>query len=433
MTAFETLYAHLKAMNYKDAPLFVDGQLLFLNVGENYHLLYSDNSLFIIDFVDSVIRHYYLNPSESSVINRDRLSLVGGTKRDYLEAFDKLLKSFFHLMPFYLHHLEESGAHKPKTSILDVWPEAVEYKFRPPSHSTQDFSTSIKYEIRDLFLSTIGWIGRDSRKAQLNKEDFDTNVFKFSLKEFSEHYPLADTESDKQSFYYCDYAKENLKLFRDIYKKEVEQLIDLESKFTRKWTNEFSKQGINLNSTNLSSNSYLTYTGDFNFYTVHRSPFLASKLLLKINKKDIFLSESNQNNPRLHLDIFHLGICLNDEFYFDGEKIINVLTDNYQPTLSEQGEFLYERLFTEDSLQLFISYNREQISHIAELLNLSYNNEIHSFFANLVKGVETDIAKLDEIFKLFNQYRDDRFNQLLKSKEILEQIYQNYLGDAPIV
>ena len=67
MTAFETLYAHLKAMNYKDAPLFVDGKLLFLNVGENYHLLYSDNALFVINFVDSVVQHYWTNKDELRV------------------------------------------------------------------------------------------------------------------------------------------------------------------------------------------------------------------------------------------------------------------------------------------------------------------------------------------------------------------------------
>lgn len=58
MTAFEILYAHLKAMNYKDAPLFVDGKLLFLNVGENCHILYLDDSLLVVDFVNSIIQHY---------------------------------------------------------------------------------------------------------------------------------------------------------------------------------------------------------------------------------------------------------------------------------------------------------------------------------------------------------------------------------------
>ena len=82
MTAFETLYAHLKAMNYKEAPLFAEGQLLFLNVGENYHILYSGNSLFVVNFVDSIVQHYYSNESESSSYKSD--------KDDYEKVFDKL-------------------------------------------------------------------------------------------------------------------------------------------------------------------------------------------------------------------------------------------------------------------------------------------------------------------------------------------------------
>ena len=120
MTAFETLYAHLKAMNYKDAPLFVDGKLLFLNVGENYHLLYSDNSLFVINFVDSIVQHYWTN--------KDELRVEQNRSNDYLHMLDKIPYTFFHLMPAYLYYCETSGQHKPNKSILDIQPQNAQIR-----------------------------------------------------------------------------------------------------------------------------------------------------------------------------------------------------------------------------------------------------------------------------------------------------------------
>ena len=40
---------------------------------------------------------------------------------------------------------------------------------------------------------------------------------------------------------------------------------------------------------------------------------------------------------------------------------------------------------------------------------------------------------LDEMFKLLNQYREARFNQLINTKEILDKMHQDYLGDTDIV
>lgn len=91
MTTFEILYAHLKAMNYKDAPLLVDSKLLFLNVGENYHILYLDDSLFVVDFVNSVIQHYRSDDKKLSVKNNRSI--------DYLRTLDKIPDTFLDLCP----------------------------------------------------------------------------------------------------------------------------------------------------------------------------------------------------------------------------------------------------------------------------------------------------------------------------------------------
>lgn len=103
------------------------------------------------------------------------------------------------------------------------------------------------------------------------------------------------------------------------------------------------------------------------------------------------------------------------------------------PTLNDQGDFSDESRFTQNSLQLLISYNKEQIVHISELLNVCHKNEIYSFFTDLEKSVENDMVKLDEMFKLLEQYREARFNQLLNVREVLDKMHQDYLGDAPIV
>lgn len=151
MTAFETLYAHLKAMNYKDAPLFVDGKLLFLNVGENYHLLYSDNALFVINFVDSVVQHYWTN--------KDELRVEQKRSNDYFHMLDKIPYTFFHLMPAYLYYCETSGPHKPKTSILDVWPDAkntILYRqFIPPQNAQIRPNTILKSYFLTLLVGLV--------------------------------------------------------------------------------------------------------------------------------------------------------------------------------------------------------------------------------------------------------------------------------------
>ena len=90
-------------------------------------------------------------------------------------------------------------------------------------------------------------------------------------------------------------------------------------------------------------------------------------------------------------------------------------------------------MFTCNNLKLYVSRNRNSINRIAELLNINHTNEVHSLFADLEKGVETDMIILDEMFKLLNQYREARFNQLINTKEILDKMHQDYLGDTDIV
>jgi len=173
MTAFEILYAHLKAMNYKDAPLLVDGKLLFLNVGENYHILYLDDTLFVVDFVNSVIQHYRPNDK--------KLSVEKNRSIDYLRTLDKIPDTFLDLMPAYLYYQELSGQSQSRQPILTIWPEATKFDFIPPVYSS-GCSTSVKYDIKELFLNTAGWVARYSNKAKLDKNEFGTTHYHFDLR-----------------------------------------------------------------------------------------------------------------------------------------------------------------------------------------------------------------------------------------------------------
>ena len=418
MTTFEILYAHLKAMNYKDAPLFVDGQLLFLNVGENYHILYLDDSLFVVDFVNSVIQHYRPNDK--------KLSVEKNRSIDYLRTLDKIPDTFLDLMPAYLYYQELSGQSESCQSILTIWPEATKFDFTPPVYSS-GCSTSTKYDIKELFLNTIGWVGKYSNKAKLDKNEFGTTHYHFDLEEFGSHYPLANIESDKQSFYYCDYNRHSLKRFSNVYKDEIKLLKHIEKDFISEWKKELSTLNISFNEMKLSTNNFLSQSKglDMTFWQT----VSASKLLMKVDLKNSFYSIFKKNDDRFNVDF-----CLDDGcFYYDGERIVYILKDDYLPTLNEQNQFAEEELFTCNNLKLYVSRNRNSINHIAELLNTNHTNEVHSLFTDLEKGVETDMAILDEMFKLFNQYREARFNQLLNAKEILDKMHQDYLGDVNIV
>lgn len=418
MTAFEILYAHLKAMNYKDAPLFVDGKLLFLNVGENYHILYLDDTLFVVDFVNSVIQHYHPNDKKLSVDNNRSI--------DYLRTLDKIPDTFLDLMPAYLRHQELSGQSRSRQSILTIWPEATKFDFVPPVYSSE-CSTSVKYDIKDLFLNTVGWVARYSNKAKLDKNEFGTTHYHFDLKEFGSHYPLANIESDKQSFYYCDYNRHSLKRFNNVYKNEIKQLKHIEKDFISEWKKELSNLNISFNEMKLSTNNFLSQSKEFDM--TFWQTVSASKLLMKVDLKNSFYSVFKTNDDRFNIDF-----CLDDGcFYYDDERIVYILKDDYSPTLNEQNQFTEEELFTCNNLKLYVSRNRNSINRIAELLNINHTNEVHSLFADLEKGVETDMIILDEMFKLLNQYREARFNQLINTKEILDKMHQDYLGDTDIV
>lgn len=418
MTAFEILYAHLKAMNYKDAPLFVDGKLLFLNVGENYHILYLDDSLFVVDFVNSIIQHYSSYDKKLSIMENHSI--------DYLRTLDKIPDTFLDLMPSYLYYQELSGKSKSRQSILTIWPEATKFDFIPPVYSSE-CSTSVKYDIKDLFLNTIGWVARYSNKAKLDKNEFGTTHYHFDLKEFCSHHPLANIESDKQSFYYCDYNRHSLKRFSNVYKNEIKLLKHIEKDFISEWKKELSTLNISFNEMKLSTNNFLSQSKEFDM--TFWQTVSASKLLMKVDLKNSFYSVFKTND-----DQFNVDFCLDDGcFYYDGERIVYILKDDYSPTLNEKNQFAQEELFTCNSLKLYVSRNRNLINRVAELLNINHTNEVHSLFTDLEKGVETDMAILDEMFKLFNQYREARFNQLIKAKEILDKMHQDYLGDTNIV
>ena len=418
MTAFEILYAHLKAMNYQDTPLFVDGKLLFLNVGENYHILYLDDSLFVVDFVNSVIQHYRSDDKKLSVKNNRSI--------DYLRTLDKIPDTFLDLMPAYLYYQELSGQSKSRQSILTIWPEVTKFDFTPPVYSSE-CSTSIKYDIKDLFLNTIGWVGKYSNKAKLDKNEFGTTHYHFDLKEFSSHHPFANIESDKQSFYYCDYNRHSLKRFSNVYKNEIKQLKHIEKDFILEWKKELSTLNISFNEMKLSTNNFLSQSKEFDM--TFWQTVSASKLLMKVDLKNSFYSVFKKNDDRFNVDF-----CLDDGcFYYDGERIVYILKDDYSPTLNEQNQFVEEELFTCNNLKLYVSRNRNTINRITELLNINHTNKVHSLFADLEKGVETDMIILDEMFKLLNQYREARFNQLINTKEILDKMHQDYLGDTDIV
>lgn len=418
MTAFEILYAHLKAMNYKDTPLFVEGQLLFLNVGENYHILYLDDSLFVVDFVNSVIQHYRPNDK--------KLSVEKNRSIDYLRTLDKIPDTFLDLMPSYLRYQELSGQSQSRQSILTIWPDATKFDFIPPVYSS-GCSTSTKYDIKDLFLNTIGWVGKYSNKAKLDKNEFGTTHYHFDLKEFSSHHPLANIESDKQSFYYCDYNRHSLKRFSNVYKNEIKLLKHIEKDFISEWKKELSTLNISFNEMKLSTNNFLSQSKEFDM--TFWQTVSVSKLLMKVDLKNSFYSVFKKNDDRFNVDF-----CLDDGcFYYDGERIVYILKDDYSPTLNEQNQFVEEELFTCNNLKLYVSRNRNLINRIAELLNINHTNEVHSLFADLEKGVETDMIILDEMFKLLNQYREARFNQLINTKEILDKMHQDYLGDTDIV
>lgn len=418
MTAFETLYAHLKAMNYKDAPLFVDGQLLFLNVGENYHILYLDDSLFVVDFVNSVIQHYRPNDK--------KLSVEKNRSIDYLRTLDKIPDTFLDLMPAYLYYQELSGQSESRQSILTIWPEATKFDFTPPVYSS-GCSTSTKYDIKELFLNTIGWIGKYSHKAKLDKNEFGTRHYYFDLEEFGSHYPLANIESDKQSFYYCDYNRPSFKRFSSVYKDEIKQLKHIEKDFISEWKKELSTLNISFNEMKLSTNNFLSQSKelDMTFWQT----FPASKLLMKVDLKNSFYSIFKKFYDQFNVDF---RLC-DSGFYYDGERIVYILKDDYSPTLNEQNQFTDEELFTCNSLKLYVSRNLNLMNRITELLNINRTNEVHSFFTDLEKGVDDDMIKLDEMVKLINQYREAKFNQLLNVREILGKMHQDYLGDAPII
>lgn len=418
MTAFEILYAHLKAMNYKDAPLFVDGKLLFLNVGENCHILYLDDSLFVVDFVNSVIQHYRPNDKKLSAENNRSI--------DYLRTLDKIPDTFLDLMPAYLYYQELSGQSESRQSILTIWPEATKFDFIPPAYSSE-CSTSVKYDIKELFLNTVGWVARYSNKAKLDKNEFGTTHYHFDLNEFGSHHPLANIESDKQSFYYCDYNRHSLKRFSNVYKNEIKLLKHIEKDFISEWKKELSTLNISFNEMKLSTNNFLSQSKEFDM--TFWQTVSVSKLLMKVDLKNSFYSVFKKNDDRFNVDF-----CLDDGcFYYDGERIVYILKDDYSPTLNEQNQFTQEELFTCNNLKLYVSRNRNLINRIAELLNINHTNEVHSLFADLEKGVETDMIILDEMFKLLNQYREARFNQLINTKEILDKMHQDYLGDTDIV
>lgn len=418
MTAFETLYAHLKAMNYKDAPLFVDGKLLFLNVGENYHILYLDDSLFVVDFVNSIIQHY--RPYDKKLYIEDNRSI------DYLRTLDKIPDTFLHLMPAYLRYQELSGKSQSRPSILTIWSEATKFDFSPPVYSSE-CSTSTKYDIKELFLNTIGWVAKYSNKAKLDKDDFGTTHYHFDLKEFGSHYPLANIESDIQSFYYCDYNHHSFNRFSNVYKNEIKLLKNIEKDFTSEWKKELSALNVSFNEMKLSSNNFLHQSKGLNM-TVWQT-VSTNKLLMKIDIKNSFYSVFKKN-----YDQFNVDFCLDDGcFYYDGERVVYILKDDYSPTLNEQNQFVEEELFTDNSLKLYVSHNRNLINRIAELLNINHNNEVHSFFTDLEKGVENDIAQLDKMFEIFERYRQARHSQLVSAREILYKMHQDYLGDAPII
>ena len=418
MTAFEILYAHLKAMNYKDAPLFLDGKLLFLNVGENYHILYLDDSLFVIDFVNSIVRHYRPNDK--------KLSVEENRSIDYLRTLDKIPDTFLDLMPAYLRHQELSGQSQSRPSILTIWPDATKFDFSPPVYSS-GCSTSIKYDIKELFLNTIGWIGKYSNKAKLDSNEFSTRHYYFDLKEFGSHHPLANIESDKQSFYYCDYNRYSLKRFSNVYKNEIKQLKNIEKDFIYEWKKELSTLNISFNKMKLSTNNFLSQSKEFDM--TFWQTVSASKLLMKFDLKNSFYSIFKKFYDQFNVDFRLCDGC----FYYDGERAVYILKDDYSPTFNEQKQFVEEELFTCNNLKLYVSRNRNTINRVAELLNINHTNEVHSFFTDLVKGVETDMVILEEMFKLFNQYREARFNQLINAKEILDKMYQDYLGDSNIV
>jgi hypothetical protein len=418
MTAFEILYAHLKAMNYKDAPLFVDGKLLFLNVGENCHILYLDDSLFVVDFVNSVIQHYRPNDKKLSAENNRSI--------DYLRTLDKIPDTFLDLMPAYLYYQELSGQSESRQSILTIWPEATKFDFIPPAYSSE-CSTSVKYDIKELFLNTVGWVARYSNKAKLDKNEFGTTHYHFDLNEFGSHHPLANIESDKQSFYYCDYNRHSLKRFSNVYKNEIKLLKHIEKDFISEWKKELSTLNISFNEMKLSTNNFLSKSKEFDM--TFWQTVSASKLLMKVDLKNSFYSVFKKND-----DQFNVDFCLDDGcFCYDGERIVYILKDDYSPTLNEQNQFVEEELFTCNNLKLYVSRNRNTINRITELLNINHTNKVHSLFADLEKGVETDMIILDEMFKLLNQYREARFNQLINTKEILDKMHQDYLGDTDIV
>ena len=418
MTAFETLYAHLKSMNYKETPLFVDGKLLFLNVGESYHILHLDDSLFVIDFVNSIVQHY--RPDDK------KLSFEENRSIDYLRTLDKIPDTFLDLMPAYLRHQELSGKSKFRSSILTIWPDATKFDFSPPVYSS-GCSSSIKYDIKELFLNTIGWIGKYSNKAKLDKDDFGTRHYYFDLKEFGSHHPLANIESDKQSFYYCDYNRHSFDRFSNVYKNEIKQLKHIEKDFISEWKKELSALNVHFNEMKLSSNNFLSQSKELDI-TVWQT-VSTNKILMKIDLKNSFYSVFKKN-----YDQFNVDFCLDDGcFYYDGERVVYILKDDYSPTLNEQNQFVEEELFTDNSLKLYVSHNRNLINRIAELLNINHTNELHSFFTDLEKGVENDIAQLDKMFKIFEQYRQARHSQLVSAREILYKMHQDYLGDAPII
>jgi hypothetical protein len=418
MTAFETLYAHLKAMNYKDAPLFVDGKLLFLNVGDNYHILYLDDSLFVVDFVNSIIQHY--RPYDKKLYIEDNRSI------DYLRTLDKIPDTFLDLMPAYLYYQELSGKSQSRPSILTIWPEATKFDFSPTVYPSE-CSTFTKYDIKELFLNTIGWVGKYSNKAKLDKDDFGTTHYHFDLKEFGSHYPLVNIESDKQSFYYCDYNRHSLKRFSNVYKNEIKLLKHIEKDFISEWKKELSTLNISFNEMKLSTNNFLSQSKEFDM--TFWQTVSVSKLLMKVDLKNSFYSVFKKN-----YDQFNVDFCLCDGgFYYDGERVVYILKDDYSPTLNEQNQFPEEELFTCNSLKLYVSRNRNLINRIAELLNINHNNEVHSFFTDLEKGVENDIAQLDKMFEIFEQYRQARHSQLVSAREILYKMHQDYLGDAPII
>lgn len=154
-----------------------------------------------------------------------------------------------------------------------------------------------------------------------------------------------------------------------------------------------------------------------------------NKLLMKIDIKNSFYSVFKKN-----YDQFNVDFCLDEGgFYYDGERVVYILKDDYSPTLNEQNQFVEEELFTDKSLKLYVSRNRNLINRIAELLNINHTNEVHSFFTDLEKGVENDIAQLDKMFEILEQYRQARHSQLVSAREILYKMHQDYLGDAPII